>query len=132
MITQGRSCPNFEIRIHPDAPTFAIDAGHNGITVFAMDAIAKSSCLHEGSFGSNVNPLMKCLRAHGIRVGLKPDLVSGCGEEHTIPMAATRCAKYGKGRHRSISVLMDATGKVNTSEWRPNNTNSYPCVHSTK
>ena len=68
--------------------------------------------------------MMSCLRASGLRIGLAPSLISGCGREHTDRIREFKSrVRHDAARNNSravalssrfVVVRMDAGGRVVT------------------
>ena len=79
------SCFDYDVTIDPSplAPIVDITSGFAGLAVLNLQAIGTATpvCRFDGNLHSEHVPFQQCLRSRGLRVGLVPSLVSGCGAE---------------------------------------------------
>jgi hypothetical protein len=61
-------------------------AGFNGLALYNLGHIAStagaSNCSFEGAWHCEHVAFQQCLGTYGLRVGLAPSLVQGCGKDH--------------------------------------------------
>ena len=105
-VNKRGSCHRYELTISPAAPMFAVDGGYSGFTIYNTDAIEHTGCHFNGDLACEIVPFQACLRSRQLRIGLVPNLISGCGGEHT--RAATR-AMGGKYRRK---VFVSPAGNI--------------------
>ena len=98
-------CRFYDIHIHPHAPTFDVDSGYAGLTMYRLDAIRGTGCAFEGTYHCEIVTMMDCLRARGLRIGLAPSLISGCGREHTDGLRAYRNWVKMEAKGNSFAAL---------------------------
>ena len=88
---RGR-CMEYDINVNPRAPVLAVDSAFGGVAIFSAAALRRAGCRYEARpdlrtcehVGFNL-----CLRRRGLRLGLDPSLVVGCGKEHYHPETPT-------------------------------------------
>ena len=87
-------------------PTFAVEGGYSGLTLYNADAVERTGCTFNGDERCEIVPFQACLRSRQLRIGLVPSLLQGCGAEHTL--AANR-TMLGKPRQ---NVFMSDKGAI--------------------
>ena len=92
---QRGECRRYRISIDASAPPFAIDSGFNGLSLLRLGAIHgrnatrcrypdPASARDTADVGGTARPVCehvvfnRCLRSHGLRLGLAPALMSNC------------------------------------------------------
>ena len=90
-------CFVYGIELDPRAPPVPVDSAFNGVAVYSMSALRHAGCSYELSSKlatcEHVGFHM-CLRRRGLRLGIDPSLVQGCGAEHAH-------AAYPRSKHVS-------------------------------
>ena len=124
----ARHCFALDIRIARQAPVLAVDSAFNGAAVLAVEALRRSGC----TYGTTVDltacehvGFNRCLRRHGLRLGIDPSLVVSCGAEHAHPevrkAARVDLRPDGSLRWRGDACTANATVPV------PANATTWPC-----
>tara|TARA_B110001452_G_C15236761_1_gene428213 strand:- start:1845 stop:2906 length:1062 start_codon:yes stop_codon:yes gene_type:complete len=105
------ACFQYEVRIHPRAEIFDVQAGDNGISIYTLAAL-KTPCKFDGGMHREQVPFQRCVLSLGMRVGIVPSLVSGCGAEHVAALARESRRKiYGLTAPRHF-VSVSQSGEV--------------------
>jgi len=79
------NCFAYDIRVAPGAPIVAVDSAFNGIGVYSVAALRRSGCRYEAQANQTMCEHLsfhECLRRRGVRIGIDPALMVGCGAEH--------------------------------------------------
>ncbi len=103
-IARSGICFSYDIRLEPAAPLLPVDSAFNGVGAYSLEAVRASGCRYEtNSFLRTCEHVgfHACLRRHGLKIGIAPMLVQGCGGEHEH-------SEHSKTRH----VLWNANGTV--------------------
>ena len=90
------NCHAYQIFISPNAPMFAVDGGYSGLALYNADTLQRASCMFDGDARCEIVPFQACLRAARFRIGLVPNLLQGCGVEHSLRANTTMRGKRRK------------------------------------
>ena len=103
-------CDATQLRINASAPPFAVDSAFNGLALYRLGALRRRAggCSYDGGRTCEHVPFHLCLRRSGLRLGVAPYLVQGCGD------GAPR-AVVGPPR---VRVLVEGDGSVERREVR--------------
>ena len=105
------ACFQYEVRIHPGAEIFDVQAADNGISIYTLAAL-RSPCKFDGGMHRELVPFQRCVLSLGMRIGIVPSLVSGCGAEHVAAMERESRRKiHGRTAARHF-VSVSQTGQV--------------------
>ena len=101
------NCFEYEVVIHPSGPIVPVEVGYNGLVLYDLNEIrtAAPHCTFDGRSHVEIVPFQQCLGAAGLRVGIMPSLVQGCGAEH-----------FHRETTKTKRVHIDANG---TARYRP-------------
>ena len=78
MNRQGQ-CYDHQIHLDPHAPIVAVNSSFAGVAIYSLRALVKVPCEYNGTDICEHVPFHLCLRQHGLRIGIAPALVQGCG-----------------------------------------------------
>ena len=79
------NCMVYNINLSPKGPIVPADSAFNGVAIFSLSALRRSGCRY------NASPDLRtcehvafnlCLKRRGLRLGIDPSLLVGCGTEH--------------------------------------------------
>jgi len=75
-------CDATQLRINASAPPFAVDSAFNGLALYRLGALRRRAggCSYDGGRTCEHVPFHLCLRRSGLRLGVAPYLVQGCGD----------------------------------------------------
>ena len=78
------NCFQFRVTLHPEAAVLPVDSAFNGLAIYRTAALQSARCTYGGPFISTCEHVVfhQCLRRQGLRLGIAPSLVQGCGAEH--------------------------------------------------
>ena len=84
-IARRGMCLSYDVRIAPGAPIVPVDSAFNGVAIYSVAALRRSGCNY--GFDPQMRscehvPFHTCLRRRGLRLGIDPSLLVGCGAEH--------------------------------------------------
>lgn len=87
--TQG-VCFEYDVALDPNAPVLEVDSAFNGVGIYRLDSLRRAreqqsgSCRYGGAWLTTCEHVdfHACLRRAGLRLGIAPSLVQGCGAQH--------------------------------------------------
>ena len=113
-------CFDYDLRLDPAAPVLEVDSAFNGVGIYRVASLhrardaAGALCRYGGTklhSGCEHVGFHMCLRGAGLRLGIAPDLVTGCGAEHARDeyMHEQRVTLRANGDIVQTKVLYDPT-----------------------
>ena len=96
------TCNAYELRIHPRAPVLPVESAFNGLAVYSLAAIwsRAAECSYDGELTCEHVAFHSCLLSKGLRIGIAPYLVQGCGDgapRHEVGPPAVRVRVHANG-----------------------------------
>ena len=109
-VRERGSCDAYEVRIDPQAPVLPVESAFNGLAVYSLSAVwgRAADCTYDGDRTCEHVPFHLCLRSRGLRIGVAPYLVQGCGDgapRHEVGPPAVRVSV-----HANSTTLVDVSG----------------------
>lgn len=82
------NCDSYEVRIDASAPILPVNSSFNGLALYSVAALRGQAprCRYDGERTCEHVSFHLCLRERGLRIGIAPFLIQGCGD------GAPRCA----------------------------------------
>ena len=75
------NCDSYQVQINESAPIIAVNSAFNGLAIYSTSALRYASrCSYAGTRTCEHVAFHSCLRRYGLRIGIAPFLIQGCGD----------------------------------------------------